>query len=399
VTTALAVVTSVYCAPATSVPTNMPASSHVLPTPSGSPNTRTPPPLGSGRTFGPLPSTTPPPGALTLGGARQFAFDGDAHSDLFIFGDTIVWSSAPWVSDQPPLRPGTGRIQELSIASGHTRVIYTAGAPDALVSLKASAEWLSWQENADTFGLSDARLYAMSRRSGVPILVDDVRRYRGASYLTWSIDGDDLYWTIPEVRDEKIVSQLKHKRLPDGPTEVIVTADAGQIIAAPSAHRGVLAYEVRSEKQDTRVSYRSNDGSVRDVGLAPASEPVVGEDFVAFKRANAAQVGALVALFPSDGRLVELGVGEQPRSSGSWLAWGSWIPDPADPAGPSPKFSAQPRMGCVARFKPALPNPGSSTTIPSIGGGWIAWRLTDLEKPQHDRETLVVAELRGLLCG
>jgi hypothetical protein len=397
VATALAVVTSVSCASGVSAPSQAPASGDALPS-YGMPSSGAPPALAGGTTMPPLPSKTPPVGTLALGSSRHFAFEGDAHSDLFIFGDTIVWSSAPWVSDQPPLRPGAGRIQELSLTSGRVRVLYTAGSTSAGVSLKASADWLTWQESTDSFRLSDARLYAMSRRGGTPILIDDVRRYRFESFLTWSIDGADLYWTLPELQDEKLVSQLKHRRLPDGPTEVIVTAATGQTIAVPSAHQGVVAYEVRSERQDTRVSYRLNDGSIRDVGMAPASEPVVGEGFVAFKRANVAQVGALVALFTSGGRVVDLGIGEQPRGSGSWLAWGSWLPDPLDPTGSSPKFVAQPLLGCVARFKPALPNPGSSTTIPSIGGDWIAWRLTDLEKPQHDRETLVVAELRGMRC-
>jgi hypothetical protein len=214
----------------------------------------------------------------------------------------------------------------------------------------------------------------------------------------WCIDGPDLYWTVPELRDGRPVGDLKHKRLPDGPTEVLVPAQPGQIIALPSAYEGLLAYELRSDTEDARVVVRLPDGTTRNVGTAPASEPAVGNGFVAYKQANVAQTGSLAAMFLADGRVMSLGSGEQPRAGGSWLAWGSWVRDPQDPSSTSPVFVSNPALGCIARFKRPLPSTNSTISIPAISGGRAVWMLSDFDKPQLDRQTLVVDELQNLHC-
>jgi len=344
-----------------------------------------------------LPSDAPPRGTLVFGSASQFRFDGDAQSDLYLFPDTVVWSSAPWRSTQPPLRPGAGRIQELVIATGQVRTLYEAPSENSFVTVKASADWLTWLETTDPFGLRDARLLAMPRRGGVPIVIDELKGYATASFPMWCIDGADVYWTIPETRTGQTVGPLRHKHLADGASEIVVPAQPGQTIALPSAYRGVLAYEVRGGPE-AHVNIRLPDGTTRDVGVSPASEPTAGDGFVAFKRANVATAGQLAAVLLASGTIVSLGIGEQPRAGESWLAWGSWSPDPLDPASASPVFISNSTLACIARFKRPLPNANSTVSIPSVAGGRVAWLLSDNDKPQLDRLMLVVEDLRELRC-
>lgn len=241
---AIAVITSCSC---TSVEQALPSgpprsgASEAAPSPLRSGPT---PPQGLSASPSGVPSDSPPRGTLVFGSSRQVAFPGDPQSDIFVFADTIVWSAAPWQTNVPPLRPGAGSIHELTVATGEARILYTATSAKAAVTVKASADWLTWLETTDTFGLSDARLLAMPRGGGTPVVIDDMRRYSArASFPMWCIDGADVYWTVPELRAGKATADLHHKHLPDGPTEVLVAAQPGQI---PKGRAGTRRRRSRS---------------------------------------------------------------------------------------------------------------------------------------------------------
>jgi hypothetical protein len=389
---AFAIVVVVSCKPLGLAP---PASVNpsMSPRSSTSPGQTVPPPPSPRESQSPPASASPPLGSLSLGPLRQFPLEGEGQSGLSAFGDSIVYSAAPWQGTTRP-RPGAGEIRERVLATGALRILYRAGDEAAAVSVKASASWLAWLEHADRFGLSDARLFAAPRAGGLPMLIDDIRAYPNPIlFPMWTLDGAHLYWTIPQMRDGRLFGDLKHKRLPDGPVETVVGATPGELIALPSAYGGYLGYEVRSDSGGPRVMLRRADGTTHEVAT-PASEPTVGDGFIAFKKAPAAIRGTLAALIFSSGRIVELGVGEQPEAGGRWLTWAK-MPEPGHPYGSV--FVSRADFSCVAPFAPPTPNANSSISKPSFAGDVGAWIVSNYEPPQTEY-LLVVGELRDLRC-
>lgn len=61
-------------------------------------------------------------------------------------------------------------------------------------------------------------------------------------------------------------------------------------------------------------------------------------------------------------------------------------------------FVGNPSLGCIARFKRPLPSANSTLSIPALGSGRAVWLLSDFDKPQLDRQALVVDQLTELRC-
>lgn len=332
-----------------------------------------------------------------FGASREFPLEGDLQSDLYAFPGAVLWSAAPYQPGVTPPRSGAGQIQELDLTTGSLRTTYTASSLAASVSDRASADWSVWLEATDNFGFSDGRLLAAPRRGGATILIDDLSQHPNRIlFPMWTVDGSDLYWTVPATSEGRPFGELKHKRLPSGPIETTVSALPGQIIALPSAYAGSVAYELRSDRDQPRVVLRKADASTLDVAV-PGSEPTVGDGFVAFKRAPVGVDGTLAAFLIDSGRTVELGVGEQPRAGGAWLSWAR-RPEPGGPSPYAAVFVSQRDFRCVAQFVRPTPNGNSSISLPAFGGGNAAWILSDYDAPQLQRHTLVIEEIRDLRC-
>jgi hypothetical protein len=343
----------------------------------------------------------PKRGTLTLlPETGRYPLPGQGQSDnVYLFHDVALWSWAPWLPDRPRATAGIGQITELTPATGATRVVYRAAAEGTSVAMKASHDWLFWQESADPFGHRDARLYAMARIGGAPILIDDVARHPDLGGLIhWCIDGADIYWTLPlRDADGSQHGLLMHRRLPDGPTETLVTAPRGAIVSMPSAHGGIVAYAVAWDSRPTQVFFRLTDGSVHEIAASPAAAPAVGNGYVAFMQ-PVGGVDVVSALLLTESRIVDLSVGSAPRAYGDWLSWGSETRDPLDPD-PSPYFIARPLSGCVARFKPRV-GESQLAAIPALSNGHAAWVLRDNSQLDQKGQQLsvVLQDLEGPRC-
>lgn len=220
------------------------------------------------------------------------------------------------------------------------------------------------------------------------IVLDDARQHPDrALFPMWCIDGADAYWTMPELRHGRITGALMHKHLPDGPTEVAVAASPGEVVSAPSAAHGTLAYELVSDRSPTHVAVRWNDGTFRAFP-DPSSGPSVGEGFVALKAGPPDVDAPIITLWP-DGRTTPLGNGQRAVAGGPWVAWGSKRRDPDNPQGIFPVFVSRPDATCFARFSPPSLS-DHQISVSGFTGDVAAAVVTDTTGPSLHQALLLV---------
>jgi hypothetical protein len=109
-----------------------------------------------------------------------------------------------------------------------------------------------------------------------------------ANLMEIALDGAEAYWSQPLIENGVWHGRLMHRTLPDGATDVALNAPTGSIITWPSVRDGAIAYERSSQtaSPQTRVVLRSRDGTEREIGDAPSSEPSLGDGFIAFKQSE-----------------------------------------------------------------------------------------------------------------
>lgn len=231
-----------------------------------------------------------------------------------------------------------------------------------------------WAEYTDFQKAADTKIYAQRRSGGDPILLDDAQRYGPlANPIEVALDGSEAYWTQPIIENGVWHGRLIHRTLPDGATEVALSAPTGSVITWPSVRDGAIAYERSSQtaQPQTRVVLRSRDGTEREIGTAPSSEPSLGDGFVAFKQSERFAQGELGAFVISTGKVMALGAGEAPQSSGGFVTWKPWTPSD------SVLRLAAPLTGCINRLSDlAVP-----TGFPALGGTVLAWTHPDVTLP------------------
>src|SRR5437763_12077361 len=134
-----------------------------------------------------------------------------------------------------------------------------------------------WAEYTDLQRASDTRIFAKRRAGGGDVVqLEDAQGHGTLAHLMeLALDGVDVYWSLPLIENGQWHGRLMHKRLPDGPTEVVFVAPAGTIVTSPSVKDGVIAYERSGQwgTPQTRVILRLRDGSESEIGSAPSSEP------------------------------------------------------------------------------------------------------------------------------
>jgi hypothetical protein len=292
-------------------------------------------------------------------------------------GPTLASDAILWIScELAGIEHGPAQIVEYKVASGTQRVLYRSPkSPSGISLLHVSDAWILWAEYNDIRTAADTRILAMRREGGGPIVLEDAQRHPPLAHLMEiALDGSEAYWSLPLVENGEWHGRLMHKRLPDGPSEIAVTAPQGSIITWPTAADGTIAYERSSQTAtpQTRVVLRLRDGTEREIGAAPASEPTLGTGFVALKQSERYDQGDLRAyLLGSDERVIPLGAGEAPRASGSFVTW-----EPSTPADNALRLSV-PVHGCTYRLND-LDQPHG---FPDVGHGMLAWTHADPAHP------------------
>jgi hypothetical protein len=294
-------------------------------------------------------------------------------------GDSILWTACETFTagqgGTVGIR-GPAQILEYQISSASTRVLHTSSrTPPGIISLvRASNAWVMWAEYTDFQKAVDTKIYAQLRRGGDPILLDDAQLYGPlANPIEVALDGTEAYWTRPIIENGVWHGRLMHRTLPNGATDVALTAPVGSMITWPSVRDGVIAYERSSQttQPQTRVVLRSRDGTEGEIGTAPASEPSLGEGFVAFKQSERFVQGEVGAFVMSTGKVMALGAGEAPQSSGGFVTWKPWTPSD------SVLRLAAPLTGCVNRLGDLV----VPTAFPTLGATVLAWTHTDAALP------------------
>jgi hypothetical protein len=231
---------------------------------------------------------------------------------------------------------------------------------------------VTWAEYTDLREAKDATLYAMPRGGGTPAVLDDAMAHQPlAALMDSALDGADAYWTLPLIENGIWHGQLMHKRLPDGPATITVQAPPGSVVGWVSAVNGSLAYELTSQTgtPQTKIILQAREGAARELGISgPASEPALGDGFVAFKDAERYAVGDLAAVRLADGAVMKLGPGEAPSTRGRFVTWKSAA------ANDGALMLARPLIQCVQRLGD---NPESRRSFPSLGETVLAWVYRD----------------------
>jgi hypothetical protein len=283
----------------------------------------------------------------------------------------------------------TAQIVAAPLPAGPATVLYQpARAGSGISLLNTSDSWMTWAEYTDLREAKDAKLYAMPRAGGPPLMLDDATAHEPlAALMDSALDGADAYWTRPLIESGTWHGQLMHKHLPNGPTTVAVQAQIGSVIGWVSAANGSLAYEVSSQTDipQTKIVFQARDGTARQLGMSgAASEPALGDGFVAFKAAERYAVGDLAVVRLADGFVTRLGPGEAPAARGRFVAWKSATPN--DGA----LMLARPLAQCVQRLGD---NPESRKSFPSLGETALAWVYRDATRVGIDSARLRYASL------
>lgn len=313
---------------------------------------------------GSSPATAPPApfGVRVLGKATTFAapciLDGAQ-----IRSDILLWTDCD--RSTPAL---TSRIIGYSLPSGPAKVLYEPKVPATGISVQQISDtWITWSENLDKFTAKDAKLYALPRSGGTPILIDDMTAHGTLAALSdMTLDGADIYWTLPLVENGVWHGRLMRQHLPDGPPTVAVQAPLGMIIGWPTVRSGMMAYELSSQKgapQD-HVMLRFPDGHTQQIGTAATSEPALGDGFVTYKLGERYNQADIAAYRIGDGSTFPLGHGEQPSVSGPYVTWLSMVPQD------NIVRLARPLMGCIDKLSD---KPINGISTPFVGAGTLSW--------------------------
>lgn len=296
-------------------------------------------------------------------------------------------SAVFWIGCNSTTGTSTAQIIEYPLPDGPARVVYQPSHVGSGISLlRVSTGWLTWVEYSDLREASDAKLFAMRRNGGTPIPLDDASAHQPlAGLMETTLDGDDAYWTRPLVNSGTWHGELVHRHLPDGDSTVIMQAPAGKVIGWVTARGGALAYELSSQagSPQTTVVVQSRDGTMQRL-TGPASEPSLGDGFVAFKAAERYATGDLAVFRLADGGIMTLGNGEAPMASGPFVTWKSSLP--TDGA----LMLARPLSQCVQRLGD---NPESRKSFPSLGDAMLAWVYRDPTRSALDSARVRYAAL------
>ena len=317
-----------------------------------------------------------------------------------VAGEAILWTACETYTEGQggtASTRGPAQILEYQISSGTKRVLHTSSrTPPGVISLlRASDSWSMWVEFTDALRAADTKIYAQRRSGGEAILLDDALRYGPlANLMEVALDGSEAYWTQPLIENGVWHGRLMHRTLPDGATEVALSAPSGSVITWPSVRDGAIAYERSSQtaQPETRVVLRSRDGTEREIGDAPSSEPSLGDGFVAFKQSERYAQGDLRALVLGNGKLLTLGPGESPQTFGGFVAWSS-----STPADGGLRLAA-PLTGCIHRLV-GLEFPAG---FPSVGPSVLAWTHADPSSPGPNGIRIRYASLQAMAatpCG
>lgn len=303
----------------------------------------------------------------------------------YVTAGAVVWQGCDLNAAQR-----VGQIYEYSRKTELTRLLYQSAGGMTIVG--ASEEWVVWFEYSDIRTARDSTLYALQRSDGKRLTLDDWHDHPTLAQLAdATLDGADVYWTVPRVENGAWHGALLRRRLPDGDTTVVVQAPVGAIIGYPSAHGGVVAFEysVETGTPKTIVRYFSGTGAQRDLGPAAASEPALGDGFMVFKRAERYEVGDVGSYAFATGSVTVLGPGEQPRAEGPFVTWMSSAPtDGGIRVG-------RPLDNCVVK----LPQGAQITdSWPALGPGYFAWAFRDDTRPAAEVSRFRVAEIRSVRC-
>lgn len=290
-----------------------------------------------------------------------------------VAGDAILWTACESMTG---VERGPAQILEYQISSGAKRVLHTSSRtpPGSISQLRVSDAWIMWAEYTDFQKALDTKIYAQRRSGGDAILLDDAARHGPlANLMETALDGSEAYWSQPLIENGVWHGRLMHRTLPDGVAEVTLSAPTGSIITWPSVRQGAIAYERSSQtaQPQTRVVLRSRDGTEREIGDAPSSEPSLGDGFIAFKQSERYDQGDLRAFVSSTGKLMTLGAGEAPQAFGGFVTW-----KPTTPTDNVLRLAA-PLTGCINR----LGDVEVPTGFPSLGQTVLAWTHTDLTLP------------------
>jgi hypothetical protein len=283
----------------------------------------------------------------------------------------------------------TAQIVVYRLPAGPAEVVYQPARPGSGISLLHTTDgWITWAEYTDLREAKDAKLYALQRQGGKPVLLDDATAHQPlAALMDSALDGADAYWTLPLIESGKWHGQLMHKHLPDGPTTVAVQAPLGSVVGWISAFDGSLAYEISSQTEtpQTKITVQTRGGTARDLDVGgPASEPALGDGFVAFKAADRYAVGDLAVIRIADGIAMKLGPGEAPMANGRFVTWKS------TPPGDGALMLARPLSQCIQRLGD---NPESRKSFPSLGATRLAWVFRDPNRSGTDSARVRYAAL------
>jgi len=304
----------------------------------------------------------------------------------YLTTDTVVWQACDLSA---PTR--SGQIYEYARQTGRTRLLYESTGKGMTI-VGVSEEWIAWSEYGDIRTAHDSTLYARRRSDGKRFTVDDWHDHPTlASLLDATLDGSDLYWTVPRVENGVWHGALLRRHLPDGEPTVLVQAPVGAIIGYPSVSGGLVAFEYSVEvgTPKTIVRYLTAAGVQHDLGVAPSSEPTVGDGFIAFKQGERYEEGDLASYALASGVVTALGTGDQPRAVGPFVTWYS----------PAPRGGGirvgRPLDNCIVK----LPQGAQITeTWPTLGSGYFAWAFRDDTRPAAESRRIRVAEILSLRC-
>jgi hypothetical protein len=318
--------------------------------------------------------------------AREYQVDtqGIRESPAQLLPGSVLWSSVSSGAD------ALYRIHEFTFATKESRTLYTAPPRVRIQLFRASTEWLVWFEALRDDG-ADAKLFAQPAAGGAPILVDDMSRHAPlAAVPDLTLDGASLYWTIPAISGTIWRGSLRHRTLPVGPVETVVSAGDGQLVGWPSARSGDLAYEIATQgpPPTSRIHYQRG-GSTVAIPTEPASEPTIGEGYIAFKRQSRFVAGELAVYNVSTGTIAELGPGEAPLAQGRFIVWYSSKEEQVR--------LASPPASCVRTIAGGS-SAAATEFLPSLGAGRVAFLRRDArESPPTDK--FIVRPLSTSGCG
>jgi len=322
---------------------------------------------------------------LSLGNVGEFDAGTLRSASIRINGQTIYWSG------DLAEAPNTGVINGYSITEGRSRTVYRAPNGRAVQNLQVSATWFAWFEFADRFRALDTQVFAMPRAGGAPILVDDARSHGELALLQdLTLSGDDLYWTIPEIVAGTWRGRLAHVRLPSLVADHPLPVLSGAIYGWPHASNGNLTVEQMRQNQRPTSVVLFGTPSV-SLPFAPASEPAVAGDFIAFKAAERFTAGRLGLYFIRSNRIVELGPGESPSVNSRYVTWFAGQPEDNE------IHVADSLKLCVATITRNGSRNDELEYSPAIGDRYVAWLYVD-GRPAEARAVIRFASLPEALC-